>query len=480
MESREKEFKVDKFKNFSEWYLKVLEKAEIIDDRYDIKGFYVHMPWAMFVLDKLYSIWEKGLEKKNHQKISLPILIPEDLFKKEKEHVKGFNPEIFWVTEAGDNKLERRLGLRPTSETAFHKMYSLWIRSYKDLPMRCYQSCSVFRYETKMTKPLIRLREFMWIEAHTAHPSKESALNQIKEDTEITKKVYEYLGIPFMFFKRPEWDKFSGADFSVAADSILPDGKRFQLPSTHYLSQEFAKAFDVTFEDENEEKKHVYLTSYGPPISRTFAAMISIFGDNKGLRLPFNLAPIQVVIVPIPKEGEKENILKYCNKIKEKLSNYRVKIDESEVTPGEKFNLWELKGVPIRIEVGSREMNNNELTVARRDKSDRTKLKLEEIEKIKEMGEELSENLKKEAKEWFAEKIDYAENLDELKKKIKNGFVKIPFCSRDKEGESCAERIKEIGEIAGTLYPEEEKPKGKRCPLCGKEAKVYVYACRSY
>ena len=480
MSGKEKEFKADKFRNFSEWYLKVLEKSEIIDDRYDIKGFYVYRPWAMFIVDIIYSIWEKELEKRDHKKVSLPVLIPEDFFEKEKEHIEGFNPEIFWVTEAGNNKLERRLGLRPTSETAFHRMYSLWIRSYKDLPMKCYQSCSVFRYETKMTKPLIRLREFMWIEAHTAHHSEESALKQVKEDIETTRAVYDQLGIPVIFFKRPEWDKFSGAVFSVAADSMLPDGKRFQLPSTHYLSQKFSQAFDVTFEDEDENKKHVHLTSYGPPISRTLAAIISIFGDNKGLRLPFHLTPVQIVIVPILKKGEEEKIMRYCKKINERLNDYRVKIDDSNATPGEKFNLWELKGVPIRVEVGVREASNNELTVARRDGRGRIKLKLEEIYKLKEIGEQVTENLKKEAQEWFNSNIHYAENLEDLKKKVKDGFVKIPFCSRDNEGRKCAEKIKELGEIAGTLYPEDDAPENKKCIVCGKKANVYVYACRSY
>jgi len=477
---KEKEFNIDKFKNFSEWYSKVLEKAEIVDDRYSVKGFHINLSWGMFIIDKIYSIWESELENKNHKKVLFPAVIPEENFEKEKEHVEGFKPEVFWICEAGNNKLERRLSLRPTSETAFYQMYSLWIRSYKDLPLKLYQSCSVFRYETKATKPLIRAREFLWIESHCSFKTKEEALSQVLEDMEITKRVYDKLGIPFLFFKRPEWDKFKGSVFTFAADTMLPDKKRLQLPSTHYLGENFAKAFNIKFEDGDGNKKWVHQTCYGPPISRTLATIISIFGDNKGLRLPFDLAPIQIIIIPILKKGEEEKILNYCNKIKEKLSKYGVELDKTEKTPGEKFNIWELKGVPIRIEIGSREVKNNEVTISRRDRGGRLRLKVGELNKIEEIGKEITENLKKEAREWFNGRITSAKNLDELKKKIKLGFVKIPFCSRDEIGKECAEKIKEICEIAGTLYSEEPSPNGERCIVCGKEAKVYVYACKSY
>ena len=480
MEAKEKEFNIDKFQNFSEWYLKVLEKAEIVDDRYGVKGFYIILPFGMFLVDKIYSLWESELNKKNHKKVLFPLVIPENNLEKEEEHVEGFKPEIFWICEAGEKKLERKLGVRPTSETAFYPMYSLWIRSYKDLPIKLYQSCSVFRYETKATKPLIRSREFLWIEAHCAFKSEEEALNQVLEDMETTKKVYEFLGIPFLFFKRPSWDKFKGAVFTFAADTLLPDGKRLQLPSTHYLGQNFSKAFDIKFEDIDGTKKYVYQSCYGPPISRTLAALISIHGDNKGLRLPFEISPIQIIIVPILKKNYEKEILEYCEKIKSMLSKFRVEIDKSEKTPGEKFNIWELKGVPLRVEIGLNEVKSDELTVVRRDKKERMKLKISELEKLEEIGMQITKNLKKEAREWFNKKIKYASNLEELKNNIKEGFVKIPFCSIGEEGRECAEALEEICDIAGTLYPEEEKPREEKCIVCGKKAEVYVYACRSY
>ena len=481
-EKKEKEFEIDKENNFSEWFLEVLDKAELVDDRYNVKGFYILRPWLMDMVDRIYNIWEKELKDRGHKKVLFPVVIPEENLEKEKEHVEGFKPEVFWVTEAGDNKLERRLALRPTSETAFYSMYPLWIRSYKDLPLKLFQSCSVFRYETKATKPLIRLREFLWIEAHDAFATEEEALSQVREDMEITEKVYSYLGIPFLFFRRPYWDKFKGAVFTFAADTLLPDGKRLQLPSTHYLGQNFAKAFNIKFTDKDEKEKYVHQTCYGPPISRTCAAIISLFGDNKGLRLPFEIAPLQVIIVPIPKKEREKEIMKFCKEIKERLEEkFRVSIDETDKTPGEKFNIWELKGVPIRLEIGEKELETKEITLARRDTRERIKVKLEDLEKeIEEIGKDISNNLKKEAEEWFKSRIFEAENLDEVKEKVRKGFVKIPFCSIGKDGEECGEKIKEICDIAGSLYPEEEKPEGKKCIVCGREAKVWVYACKSY
>ena len=476
----EKEFNINKFTNFSEWYLKILEKAEILDDRYGVKGFYIILPFGMHIIDRIYSVWEHELNKKNHKKVLFPAVIPKENFEKEEEHIEGFKPEIFWICEAGDNKLERKLGLRPTSETAFYSMYSLWVRSYKDLPLKLYQSCSVYRYETKATKPLIRSREFLWIESHCAFSSEKEALNQVQEDMEITKKVYEFFGIPFLFFKRPAWDKFKGAVFTFAADTLLPDSKRLQLPSTHYLGQNFSKAFDIRYEDTDGTKKYVYQTCYGPPISRTLAAIISILGDNKGLRLPFEIAPIQIIIVPILKKNHEEEIISYCELIKSRLSKYRVEIDRSEKTPGEKFNIWELKGVPIRIEVGLNEVKNKNITIFRRDNKERIKLKIDELEKLEEIGKEITKNLKEEAESWFKKKIKYASTLEELQKNIKEGFVKIPFCSIEEDGKSCAEALEKICDIAGTLYPEEEIPNEENCIVCGKKARVYVYACRSY
>ncbi|OYT43478.1 MAG: proline--tRNA ligase [Candidatus Aenigmarchaeota archaeon ex4484_56] len=466
-----------KKENFSEWFLKFIEKGELIEDRYNIKGFYILRPWLMEIIDKIYEVWEEELKKTNHKKVLFPSLIPEENFEKEKEHVEGFKPEVFWVTEAGDTKLNTKVALRPTSETAFYSIYPLWIRSYEDLPLKLFQSCSVFRYETKATKPLIRQREFLWIEAHNAFATEEEALEQIKEDMEITTKVYEFFKIPFLFFRRPEWDKFKGAVYTFAADTILPDGKRLQLPSTHYLKQNFSKIFGIKFADRDEKEKYVYQTCYGPPISRTAAAIISIHSDDYGLILPFSFSPIQIVIIPVLKKGREEEIINYCDEVGRLLYKYKIYIDKTDKSVGSKYYNWELKGIPVRIEIGENEISKREVCIFRRDKREKSFIKFENlVEEIGKLEKEIEKNLKERVNKYFS--ILEADTISELKEKVLKGFVKIPFCSG--ENEECAEKLKEICEIAGTLYPEEEKPKNKVCIVCGNKAEIYAYACRSY
>jgi len=304
-------------------------------------------------MKKMYAAFEKALEEKGHEPLIMPSVIPEKNFKMESEHVKGFMPEVFWITGHGNNeKIEEKLALRPTSETAFYQMYSLWIRSYNDLPFKRYQSCQVWRYEGKATRPFIRGREFYWIEAHDAFATIEDAKKQVEEDMRTTKEVMlDQFAMPFIFFQRPEWDKFPGAVSTYAADSLMPSGKLIQLPSTHLLGDKFSKPFNVKFIDKDGSEKYAYITCYGPAITRIYGAMISIHGDDKGLILPFELAPKHIAIVPIFKAESKDAVLKKCDDIRKKLKKYDVAIDDRiGITPGFKFNHWELKGVPIRIE----------------------------------------------------------------------------------------------------------------------------------
>lgn len=478
--SKEKEFEINKNKDFSKWYLKVLRKAEIIDDRFPAKGMYVYSWYGLDLIKKCISILELLLKVHKHKEERYPTLIPYSVFMKEKKFFEGFQGEAYLVTKTLKKELDEPLILRPTSETAMYYMWSMWIRSYAQLPLKIFQTVNIFRCESKMTRPLLRLREVIFFnEAHTAHATKEEAEEQIKEAIEIYRKFFDDLLIPYLIIKTPKWDTFAGALYNYDFLTVLPDGKTLELGSVINLGQNFGKAFDIKFQDKDGKKKYVWQTCYGIA-ERVVGALISIHGDNKGLRLPFEIAPIQIVIIPILKKDEEKEILNYCENIKNKLSKFRVLLDESERTPGEKFNIWELKGVPIRIEIGLREVKNNEITISRRDIKERIKLKINELERVEEIGKEITKNLKKEAKKWFEGRIKYAENLEELKKNIKEGFVKIPFCSIDENGKKCAEKLKEICEIVGTLYPEENKPINKKCLVCGKEAKVYVYACRSY
>ena len=473
-------FNISKENNFSEWFTEIIKKAELADLRYNVKGFIVFMPWSMICMKQMYAIYESVLEKNGHKPARFPLLIPESYFKLEAEHVEGFAPEVFWVTEHGaGEKFEERLAIRPTSETAMYKMYSYWIRSYRDLPLKLYQSVSVCRYETKATRPFLRSREFLWIEAHDAFATKEEALQQVKQDMKMAEEVlWHRFGIPFVFNKRPEWDKFAGAVATYTADTLMPNGKVIQQPSTHFLGQNFAKAFDIKCEDKDGKEKYVWQTCYGPAISRIFASVIAWHGDDNGLIFPFEIAPLQIVIIPI-KHHENKEVLEYCKNIEENLKEkYRVEIDLSDKTPGEKFYFWEMKGVPLRFEIGPKEVANEEIVIFRRDTREKMKVKLKDVEKkIEELAEKILENLKSRAKKKFDESIVRVNSLEELKNALQNRKVCLcGFCSIGNEGVGCAEVIeKELkARVLGSPMNLAKKPTFEKCVVCGKQAKETV------
>lgn len=476
-------FNINKEKNFSEWFSEILQKAEVSDIRYGVKGFVVIRSWGARIMEKMYKIYESALQKTGHEPSFFPTIIPEENFKKEAGHIDGFAPEVFWLEQKqGDDKL----ALRPTSETAFYEMYSQWIRSYRDLPFKLYQRANVFRSETKATRPLIRSREFWWLEAHNCFSTKKEAEKQVKEDIQMTEFVmHKIFGVPFIPMKRPEWDKFPGAEYTVGSDCILPDGKIIQQPSTHMLGQHFSKAFDVKFKDEKEKENYVWQTCYGPAISRILASVLATHGDNNGLVLPYSLSPYHVVIVPMHSSLKDEEIKKYCGKLKQELSEKNIDsiIDNSEKRPGEKFFYWEMKGVPFRVEIGEKELDNRELTVFIRDLREKVKLKENNfVEKIKNLGEEYDVRLIKKADDIFHKKIVYCKDKTEIKKTLDSGKIaKFNYCSRDNEGEKCAAYVeKELqSRVMGTLADSAEKAVGK-CSFCGKKAEVVVYAGKSY
>jgi prolyl-tRNA synthetase len=473
-----------KNKDFSEWYTNIVQKAELADLRYNVKGFIVFQPWAVMSMEKMFHYFEGVLQKKGHKPYWFPTLIPEKNLQKESSHIGGFTPEVFWVTSHGkDEPIEEKLALRPTSETGFYHMFSYWIRSYKDLPFKTYQRANVFRYETKATRPFLRSREFHWIETHCAHETEEKAMAQVKEDMQTTKEIlHDIFGLPFIFFERPSWDKFPGALRTFAADVLNPDGKVVQQPSTHILKQEFAKAFDVKFKDKNGNDKYVFTTCYGPAISRIFASVIIVHGDDKGLKFPWEIAPLQVAIVPIDINNAK--IKKTAESLKKQIEEFAsVEIDYSDKRPGEKFNYWEMKGVPIRIDIGLKDLENKKITLFRRDLDKKIVVSESKvINEIKNIAKETIENLIKKADKLFTDRIKNAKNMSEIKKIIDNGGIaKIPFCSVEKDGEKCAEKIeKEINaQVRGTRLDEKEKVSGK-CAICGDRANHLVYIARAY
>ncbi len=476
-------FNISKMDNYSKWYSELLNKAEVTDLRYGVKGFVVIRPWGARTIDKMYGIYESALRHTGHETVIFPAVIPEKNFKRESSHLDGFAPEVFWLDK---QQGEGRLALRPTSETAFYEMYNLWIRSYRDLPMKLYQRANVFRNETKATRPLIRSREFYWIETHDAFATKEEAKTQVQNDIKMTESVmHKIFGVPFLPMRRPQWDKFPGAEFTIGSDSIMPDGKIIQLPSTHLINPSFVKAFDVKFVDENEKEQAPWLTCYGPCMSRILSSIISIHGDDSGLILPYAIAPYQVVIIPFHSKEVDKKIYDSVNSIRFDLlnDNIDVKIDDSDKRPGEKFFQWEMKGVPFRIEFGEKELVSKEVTVFIRDIKKKVSVKLDDlVEKIKKLGREYDERLLSRADNFFDDKIINCKDKKEIKEVLESGKIaRFNFCSVDKDGENCGKFIeKELqARVMGSRAEIEEKSSGN-CPICGKKASVVVYSGKSY
>ncbi len=480
-------FNISKEHNFPEWYSEICKVAELADIRYNVKGFTPFLPWSMMSMNLMFDYLEANLQEKGHLPMLFPTVIPESNLTKEAEHVEGFTPQVFWIREIGDGqKLEEALALRPTSETAIYPMYSLWVRSWRDLPMKRYQRCTVFRSEVKSTRPFLRGREFLWIESHNVFATHQDALNQVMEDLEITKEVVTGdFGIPVMVFKRTQWDKFPGGLNTYAADTLMPDGKVIQLPSTHDLGDNFARAFDVKYLNEENEMVYAWQTCYGPAISRIYGAMISIHGDDKGLRIPYKIAPYQVVIVPIFKDKTKDEVMKYCRNIEKTLrkAGIRVHLDDTDQTPGWKFNFWEMKGVPIRIEAGPRDLKEKKVVALRRDTMERESFDLTSLKKrIPKLGGAIDANLRSIAESKFEGLIVDADSIGAIEDALSNGKIaRVPFCTTEMEGQGCGDEIKDRtgGEVRGTRIDIDDPLVGV-CVVCGKAASEMVYVARSY
>ncbi len=473
----------NKSEKMSEWYSEVLDRAEIVDIRYGVKGFIVYRPFGMQIMKNIIRLYEEELEKTGHKPVLFPVVIPERNLRKEREHIKGFEGEVFWIEKAGYNPLEERLALRPTSETAMYPLYSLWIKSYKDLPFKAYQTVTVYRYETKATRPLLRGREFLWIEAHDVFTSEENARRQVLEDAEIFKKVtYEKLAIPFLHVKREEFDKFPGAVDSYAFDTLLPDGRVLQIGTTHYLGTKFSTVFEIVYHDRDGNRKFTHQTCFGIGLARILAALILIHGDEYGLILPFEVAPIQVVIIPIPKKGfDTRRINDYCHAIYNKLAKqgYRVIYDNSERSPGEKYYYYDMRGVPFRIEVGPKEVEGNFVTIFRRDIKIRERVEFDKIvEYISIKSKDILSNLRRRAEELLKNSIAEARDIDTLIKYVneRKPIIRVFFCG----SKECSEKIKEITNGYETRgEPLNAKEKGN-CIICGKDGSHITILAKAY
>ncbi|RLE78971.1 MAG: proline--tRNA ligase, partial [Thermoprotei archaeon] len=430
------------------------------------------------------NLMKRLLDETGHEEVLFPTLIPEELIGKEAEHIAKFEEEIFWVTRGGKESLSHRLALRPTSETAIMEMFKLWIHSHTDLPIKIYQVVSVFRCETKATAPMIRLREIsMFKEAHTAHRNREEAEEQVKEAINIYKEFFERLAIPFIISIRPEWDKFAGAVYTIAFDTLMPDGKTLQIGTVHYLGTNFSKAFDVTYLTPQGTHEYVHTTSYGIS-ERVIAALIAVHGDDHGLVLPPFIAPIQIVIVPIM-YGEDVEVLNYSKEVFEELrkKGYRVVLDDRrDITPGEKYYYWELRGVPLRIEIGPRDLKQKEVTLVRRDTFKRVSVSKESYLKVlEETLNKIHCTVRERAYAWFNIKFHKARNLKEVWEILeeRKGVVEVPWCGNDECGLKLEEEVK--GNVLGYDINEDKSAvKGEKCIICGKDAEHWIRVARRY
>ncbi len=468
---------IKKEENFSEWYNQVVLKAELADYS-PIKGCMVIRPHGYQIWEKIQAFLDRRIKETGHQNAYFPLFIPENFFEREAEHVEGFSPEVAWVTHGGDTPLEERLAVRPTSETIMYEMYAKWIRSWRDLPLLLNQWCNIVRWETKMTKLFMRTREFLWQEGHTAHTTEEEADEEALKILDVYKEVYEdLLAIPVIAGRKTESEKFPGALYTLTLEALMPDGRATQCCTTHNLGQHFSKAFNITFIDKDEQKKYVWQTSWGLA-TRSVAIAVMMHSDNKGLVLPPKVAPIQAVIVPIIFQESKEDVLSMAEKVKKILKEYTVVLDNrEEYTAGWKFNHWEVKGVPVRIEIGPRDVEANQVVLVRRDTGEKCTVPADTIEEtVRKTLDSIQTDLFEKAKKFLEENTVVTDNYEDFIQFIEERkMVKAGWCG----SEACEAAIKDETGASSCCIPFGEDATGN-CIYCGKNAKYVIYFAKHY
>ena len=471
---------VSKEIDFSEWYTQVVLKAKLADYA-PVKGLIVLRPDGYSIWESLKTTFDRKFLKNGIRNGFLPILIPESLLGKEQKHFAGFNPEVFWVTHSGENVLGDRLALRPTSETLAYTMYSKWIQSWRDLPLKINFWNTALRAEIKATKPFLRTSEFLWQEGHTVHANQEEAENEVMKILEIYKNTVEdELAIPVVTGKKSEKEKFVGAVYTTTMEAIMPDGKALQMGTSHFLGQNFSVPFEVKFADKDNIEQFAWQTSWGVSW-RLIGAMIMVHGDDKGLVLPPKVAPIQIVIVPIFKsEDSKEIVFKKVNEIYEELESKQIRVhidDRVELTPGYKFNDWELKGVPLRIEIGPKDIEKEQIVLAKRYNREKINLNFKEIEKIVTILDEIQKDMLKIAKIKAKENTSIISNYTEFKSKIvKGGFLYAYWCGKVE----CETKIKEETGADIRVIPFESKNTDGKCMYCQEQSITIPIFARGY
>ena len=462
----------DMEQDFAQWFTDVCTKAELVDYS-GVKGLFIMRPYGYAIWENIQSVLDKKFKEHGHENVSMPMLIPESLLQKEKDHVEGFAPECAWVTMGGSEELTERLCIRPTSETLFCDHWSHTVHSWRDLPMLYNQWCSVLRWE-KTTRPFLRGREFLWQEGHTLHATEEEARKETLQQLEVYADVCEnYLAMPVIRGNKTEKEKFAGAVNTYTIECMMHDHKALQSGTSHYFGTGFAEQFGITFTDKDNKLKHPHQTSWGMS-TRVIGGIIMTHGDNSGLVLPPKIAPVQIVIIPIAMH--KEGVLEKARAVAETLraAGLRVKLDESEQSPGWKFAEYEMKGVPLRLELGPKDIEQNQCVLVRRDNGEKSFVSLDSlVESANTLMDAVHDGMYAKAKRNLDENIYDAFTLEEAKRlqQEHGGFIRTMWCG----DEACEIRMKEEAGMTSRCIPFAQEHLGDTCAICGKPAKKMIY-----
>ena len=462
--------------DFSQWYTDVVKLADLMDYT-PVRGCMAIKPYGYAIWELIQQQMDAEFKRTGHKNVSMPLLIPESLLLKEADHVEGFAPEVAWVTQGGTEPLTERLAIRPTSETIFCTMYSKWVQSWRDLPLLYNQWCSVMRWE-KTTRPFLRTSEFLWQEGHTIHATEEEAQEETMKMLEIYRAFCEdVLAVPVYCGQKSEKERFAGARATYSVEAMMQDGKALQSGTSHNFGTNFSEPFEIKFLDKDGTQKYVYETSWGTS-TRLIGAIIMTHGDERGLKLPPKIAPVQVVVVPVA--DHKEGVLEGASAVAESLRKAGIRVefdDRDNVTPGWKFNEWELKGVPLRIEIGPRDLAENKVMSVRRDTFEKASLDIDGLEAtVLSMLDAIQKNMFEIARAFRDAHTADVFNMDELEKQVNGGYARAMWCgSRD-----CEDIIKEKFSATSRCMPFDQTPIGDTCVCCGKPAHKLIYFAKAY
>ena len=461
--------------DFAQWYTDVVRKAELADYT-DVRGSIVFRPYGYAIWERIQAELDARFKATDHENVYFPMLIPESHLQREKDHVAGFAPDVVWVTQVGEEKLAERLYIRPTSEPMFCDHFSKIIQSHRDLPKLYNQWCSVMRWE-KSTRPFLRTTEFLWQEGHTAHATADEAVEETLKMLEVYADVCEnILAMPVIKGMKTEKEKFAGAVNTYGIESLMHDGKGLQAGTSHYLGENFARAFNIQYSDKENKLTYVHQTSWGVS-TRLIGGVIMTHGDNSGLVLPPKIAPMQVVIIPVAQH--KEGVLDFARSLKSRLSAFRTKLDESDRSPGWKFSEYEMKGVPLRVEIGPKDIEAGQAVLVRRDNREKTIVPLDNLETAIETAlEDLQKALFEKALKNRESRTQTAYSIEEMKEKLdeKPGFIKAMWCG----DVACEDKVKEIATATSRCIPFEQENVSETCMCCGKQAQHMVIWGRAY